>query len=313
MSVTDSKNIRFEYNATSSSKVVNLGATYMDAKGKNYAGSITLAPYTSAVLLYVSGTVTNQAPVVNAGPDQNFSLPTNTTTLAGSGTDPDGTITAYQWTKIAGPSQYTIASPSLAKTGLSNLAEGVYQFELKVTDNSGAAAKDTMSVTVNAISNQPPIAKAGNSQSITLPTNSVFLDGSNSSDPDGAIASYQWTKILGPSSSVILNPNLATTNITSLMQGIYQFELRVTDNLGAIGKDTVQITVGGAPNQSPTANAGLDINVTLPTNSVTLSGSGTDGDGTIASYQWTKISGPSLKTHIENPDLVSTQILPRVS
>ena len=69
--------------------------------------------------------------MANAGPDQNFSLPTNTTTLTGSGTDPDGTITAYQWTKIAGPSQYTIASPTLAKTGLSNLAEGVYQFELR--------------------------------------------------------------------------------------------------------------------------------------------------------------------------------------
>ena len=293
MAVTDVKNIRFEYNATSSSKVVNLGATYMDAKGKNYAGSITLDPFTSAVLLYVSGTVANQAPVANAGQDQNITLPTNTVTLTGSGTDADGTIASYQWTKISGPTQFTIGSASLAKTNVSGLAEGVYQFELKVTDNAGATGKDTISVTVTAASNQPPVAKAGNSQSITLPTSSVTVDGSSSSDPDGTIVSYQWTKILGPSSAVITDPTLATTTITSLTQGIYQFELRVTDDSGAVGKDTIQITVNAAPNQSPTANAGPDMNITLPSNSVGLSGSGTDPDGTIASYQWTKVSGPS--------------------
>ena len=113
--------------------------------------------------------------------------------------------------------------------------EGEYQFELKVTDNSGATATDIVSVTVSQNSNQVPIAKAGNSQSIVLPTNSVSVDGSNSTDPDGTIASYQWTKILGPASAVITNSNLAVTNITSLTQGVYQFELKVTDNLGAVG------------------------------------------------------------------------------
>ena len=291
--ITDLKDLRFEYNATTSNKTVNLGATYMDMSGKNYAGSITLAPYTSAVLIYGSGTVANQLPVANAGQDQNLSLPTNTTTLVGSGSDPDGTISSYLWTKVSGPTQFAIASPTLAKTGISNLAEGVYQFELKVTDNSGASAVDTVSITVTATSNQAPIARAGNSQSITLPTNAVSVDGSSSSDPDGTIASYQWTRVLGPSSAVIVNPNQATTDITSLVQGTYQFELKVTDNLGAVGKDTVQVTVGGAPNQSPIANAGLDVNVTLPTNNLTLTGSGVDLDGTIAVYQWSEVSGPS--------------------
>jgi len=291
--ITSISDMRFEYNATASNKTVTLGATYMDVTGQNFAGSITLAPYTSAVLLYVSGTVANQSPVANAGADQNLSLPTSSTTLAGSGSDPDGSISSYQWTKISGPTTFTITGPTLAKTGVNGLTEGVYQFELRVTDNSGATGKDTMSITVTAATNQPPIAKAGNPQSITLPTNSVSVDGTGSSDPDGAIASYQWTKIFGPSSAVILNPTLATTSITSLVQGVYQFELRVTDNSGAIGKDTVEVSVSGAANQAPTANAGLDINITLPTNSVNLSGSGTDPDGTIASYQWSKISGPS--------------------
>jgi chitodextrinase len=80
------------------------------------------------------------------------------------------------------------------------------------------------------------------------------------------------------------------------VQGSYTFEFKVTDNLGATGRDTIQITVNNASqsvNQAPTANAGPDVNITLPVNSVTLNGGGNDPDGTIASYQWTKISGPS--------------------
>ncbi|MFI5185159.1 MAG: PKD domain-containing protein [Chitinophagales bacterium] len=293
MTITDVNNLRFEYNATSSNKVVNLGATYMDVTGKNYAGTITLAPYTSAVLIYVSGTIANQPPVANAGLDQNITLPVNSASLNGSGTDPDGTIASYQWTKISGPSQFTIVSPAQAQTTVNNLVQGIYQFELTVTDNSGATDKDTVSVTVNPASNQAPVAVAGNPQIITLPSNSVILDGSSSTDADGTITSYQWTKISGPASAVIVSPNLATTTVTTLVQGVYQFQLQVTDNSGATGKDTVSITVNASTNQAPTANAGSGINITLPLNSITLTGTGTDPDGTIVSYQWTKISGPS--------------------
>jgi len=69
---------------------------------------------------------------------------------------------------------------------------------------------------------------------------------------------------------------------------VYQFELTVTDNSGATGKDTMQVTVNPAPNKIPTANAGADITITLPTNSTILNGIGTDIDGTITNYQWTK-------------------------
>jgi Predicted peptidase len=59
----------------------------------------------------------------------------------------------------------------------------------------------------------------------------------------------------------------------------------------------LQYTTGTAPapppNQAPTAEAGSDKYLTLPTNSVQLSGKGADADGRIASYAWTKVSGPS--------------------
>ncbi|WP_224998551.1 PA14 domain-containing protein [Cesiribacter sp. SM1] len=46
-------------------------------------------------------------------------------------------------------------------------------------------------------------------------------------------------------------------------------------------------------NQLPVVSAGSDKSVTLPTNSITLSGTASDADGSIASTTWTKVSGPS--------------------
>lgn len=55
---TNVNNFRFEYNASTSSKTISLGAAYMDIKGTSYPSSITLAPYTGVVLILSSGTTT---------------------------------------------------------------------------------------------------------------------------------------------------------------------------------------------------------------------------------------------------------------
>ena len=57
---TDVNRLRFEYNATSSSKTITLGGNYIDASGAAYT-SITLAPFTSAVLMNTSGSTTQSA------------------------------------------------------------------------------------------------------------------------------------------------------------------------------------------------------------------------------------------------------------
>src|SRR5690606_22276185 len=61
--------LRFEYNAENASKVINLGATYLGMDSTTYSGTITLAPFSSTVLLYQSGVIANQPPVPNAGAD----------------------------------------------------------------------------------------------------------------------------------------------------------------------------------------------------------------------------------------------------
>ena len=147
-SITTVNDLRFEYNATKVSKTITLDANYIDVKGVSYNGSITLAPYTSAVLIR-NGSATNQPPTANAGADQTITLPTSSLSLSGSGTDPNGTISAYNWTKISGPSGGTISSATTAATTVSALIQGIYKFQLKVTDNAGATDVDTVQVTVN--------------------------------------------------------------------------------------------------------------------------------------------------------------------
>ena len=92
--------------------------------------------------------------------------------------------------------------------------------------------------------NISPIARAGNDANVVLPNSSTLLNGSSSTDQDGNITSYQWRKISGPVAAIFADPNAAQTTVSGLTDGVYQFELSVTDNDGAVSLDTVEITVG---------------------------------------------------------------------
>lgn len=242
----------------------------------------------------------NIPPTVNAGADKTITLPVSFVTLSGTGADSDGTIAAYSWTKISGPASFAIAAATSAQTNITALVQGVYLFELKVTDNGGLTAKDTVKVTVNAatVANVLPVVNAGADQTITLPANSLTLAGT-ATDSDGSIVGWEWTKASGPVSFSLATPNAAQTLVNSLVEGIYTFVLKVTDNSGAVARDTVKVTVNALPalpvpaNIAPVATAGTDQNITLPVNSVILTGTATDADGNIASMAWTKISGPA--------------------
>ncbi|HTN05782.1 PKD domain-containing protein [Agriterribacter sp.] len=232
-------------------------------------------------------------PVANAGIAQTITLPDNSVSLDGSGsTAPSGSISSYEWSKISGPSGEAITSPGSTATIVTGLVEGVYTFELKVTDNNGITSTASVIITVK-VAPLPPVANAGSTQTITLPDNSVSLDGSGSTAPSGSISSYEWSKISGPSGEVITSPGSPVTTITGLAEGVYAFELKVTDNNGTMSTALVAITVKAAP-LPPVANAGIAQTITLPDNNITLDGSGSSAStgNSIVSYRWSKIFGP---------------------
>lgn len=189
---------------------------------------------------------TDKPPIALAGPDQVITLPTDSILLDGSASnDPDGTISEWLWTKISGPASFNIIKPNDSLTPVKNLTVGLYQFELKVTDTDGLSDRDTVQIIVNNTSqtNHPPVANAGPDQTIILPQNALTLDGRASTDPDNNITTYEWRKVSGPSSFAIVNANSSQTSVTNLVQGNYQFELKVTDAGGLIDRDTTELSV----------------------------------------------------------------------
>lgn len=188
------------------------------------------------------GGTTNSLPIVNAGNDQNISLPTNSVTISGSGSDVDGQIVSRTWTKVAGPSTYNITNPGNYSTTVTSLVAGTYKFELSVVDDSGAVAKDTMQVIVNALGNIAPVANAGNDIIVLMPATVTNLSGSGS-DADGTIVFHTWTKVGGPASYLIGCPDSYTPEIRKLVKGKYTFRLTVIDNNGITTTDDVIVTV----------------------------------------------------------------------
>lgn len=239
----------------------------------------------------------NVLPTASAGSDKSYS---NTTkiTLSGSGSDSDGSVKSYRWTKISGPSA-TIANASSASTSVT-ASPGTYMFRLTVTDNDGGTDSDYVKVTVTSSStgktsdNASPTANAGSDVNLVLPATTANLNGSGK-DSDGSISSYTWTKVSGGVAN-LSGANTAKLIAWGLKEGSYVFRLTVKDNDGATASDDVKVVVSksgstSGSNSAPVASAGSDVTLSLPSTTAVLKGSGKDTDGSIASYTWTKISG----------------------
>jgi beta-glucanase (GH16 family) len=195
-----------------------------------------------------TGGTTNVAPTANAGADKNIQLPTNSLTINGSGTDADGTIASYAWTRVSGPNTPTLSGVATANLTASGLIAGTYVFRLTVTDNKGATGFDEVNVVV-VNPNVPPTANAGADKAITLPTNSVLINGVGT-DSDGTISAYTWTQVSGPSTATVSGASTANLTASALVVGTYVFRLTVTDNGGLTGSDNVNVVVsnGGSLN-----------------------------------------------------------------
>ncbi len=153
-----------------------------------------------------------------------------------------------------------------------------------------------------AIGAGKPEAVAGDDQVLVLPTNSTVLDGSLSTD-DGVITDFAWEQVSGPSTATLSGETTAILNVSNLVHGVYVFKLTVTDDNALTDSDSVTVTVA---TPAPTADAGPDQEVELPSNSVVLTGSGSDVDGTIVSYAWTQVSGPATATLTDEDTTTAT-------
>lgn len=136
-------------------------------------------------------------------------------TLNGSQSTDDREIVAWEWTKDSSDVSKAVdmqntRTPYLE---LSNLEEGIYTFELKVTDASNQSSTAKVHVFVKAPTNLPPVANAGQNFTVNLPQTWALLNGSQSTD-DIKIVEYQWKQKSGPTVSNIVNFNASIANAT---------------------------------------------------------------------------------------------------
>lgn len=131
--------------ATGTSIAVTQGAgsvtytcTATDSGGLTATASfgVTVVPYSPPV---------NLPPTANAGPDQAvvYSGTPITITLSGTASDTDGTIQSVVWAGTPKPANTPVSSVILSATG-------VYTYIFTATDNGGASASDSMTITVSA-------------------------------------------------------------------------------------------------------------------------------------------------------------------
>jgi len=217
-----------------------------------------------------TNTVPNQPPTASFTSSTDFLA----ASFDGSGSsDGDGSVTSYSWNFGDGSGAGSGVSPNHLYG-----SAGTYHVTLTVTDDKGATGSVTNDVTV--VANQAPTAAFSSSTDAL----SASFDGSGSADADGSIASYSWNFGDGTGLGSGVSPNHLYGS-----GGTYHVTLTVTDNRGATGSVSHDVTV--APNQAPTAAFGW----TSSNLTASFDGSGSsDADGSITSYSWNFGDGSDL-------------------
>ena len=148
-------------------------------------------------------------------------------------------------------------------------------YTLTVMDNSnGCSAAATIDVNQDI---EPPLAQAGDEQTIDCSAADVTLNGAGSTT--GANITYNWT---GPVGGIVGDP--ASLTIDATLPGIYTLTVMNTDNGCSM---TDQVTVLQNTN-GPIADAGPSLEFDCQTEELTLSASGTTGAD---AFTWTDTNG----------------------
>ena len=231
--------------------------------------------------------------------------------------------------------QATVADPTgqpIGGTGVTFTVAGINPQTIYATANASGVAtftytsykagSDLITVTAGGASdtagvnwitngpNQPPVVSAGPNQTISLPANSVYLNGSVVDDglPIGGTLTSTWTQLSGPAAVTFGTPNQPQTSATFPQVGTYVLQLTGNDSQLSTSA-TVTVTVYAA-NQPPVVNPGPDQTIVFPNQYITFNGTAMDDGlpvGSTLTVAWSEFSGPNPVT-FSTPNAATTTV-----
>ena len=206
--------------------------------------------------------------------------------------DSDGSVTSEEW----------LIDGSVVATGTSanlSLSDGTNSVTFRATDNSGDSSNAAVTISVSAPNASPSVSISGGNRSITDTDGNAgetVAVSATATDSDGSVSSTEW--LVG--GAVVAT---GTSANLSLDDGATTVTFRATDGEGASSSTSVTIAVAApSENAIPAVSiSGGDRTVSDSDGTageiVSMSGTATDSDGSIASTEWL-ISGVVVATGV---------------
>lgn len=273
--------LRFIYNDQMHDSTFSmLGYQWLDAKGTRYSNFVTLAPFTSLVLIRDGLSTTNTPPSVSiTAPANNANYTALASiTINANASDVDGTVSSVKFYNGATLLSTDLTSPySYNWTGVT---AGTYTITAVATDNGGLVST-SLPITVIVARAKPVVTITTPANNATYTAPATINLSATATDADGTITRVDWFR-----NGVFIGTDASspyTVSQSSVPVGGYTYTAWAVDNSGDSSQATVNVSVTAA-NVPPTASITSPLNNAsyIGAQSIVINVTSSDADGTVS-------------------------------
>jgi MYXO-CTERM domain-containing protein len=194
-------------------------------------------------------------PIPDAGPDQIVNEQA-TATLHGAAPDLSGGAVTHTWTQVDGPSVHLSDPSAFEPTFTAPLvnADTPLTFQLSATGTNGTRSATTH-VLVKDVGHPPVPVIAGGGREVA-PGESVTLDASGSTDPDGGNLTFDWSQASGEPGTFSAATGSKVTFKAPSKEGTLTIALKATDSTGLYASANSALVVKSGSSNSGCSTTG---------------------------------------------------------
>jgi hypothetical protein len=224
--------------ATGSPAGVGVVATAADTVTTDAANALSAA---------TGGDDDNEAPLAEAGLDQQVSVNATVYLDATGSRDPDGTIQSYEWSIERPDGNHTSpACADCARTNFQVRMNGTYAVTVTVTDDDGATSSDTLYVQANAV--EGPTVELSGPVTVSPGANATYT--ATATAGASPLTKIEWRRNRSELADRAIDGESATDELTvGLAPGNHSLTARVTSEMGRTDTATLLVTVQARPDR----------------------------------------------------------------